>query len=266
MDWHWVFGSYHRHIVEQGKQPLLLMLLGLILGFGFIRTSTRLIRAQVRWWPGNVSAGGVHLHHELFGVVFMIVAGAMSFAVYGHPWRDLVGLFFGVGAGLVLDEFALLLHLEDVYWTKEGRSSIDAVIVAVMLGSMLLVHAVPFGANDISDDEASARWLVVGLVLFNLCLTVVTGLKGKFWLALLSSTLTLAGIIGTVRLATPTSPWARWRYDERRMERARRRAAPWNRRKQLLINLIGGSPSPDPVPPQPTGPDRPSQTGQPTKV
>jgi hypothetical protein len=246
VDWSWLVGSYHEQIVASGKQPVLLLQLGLIAGFGFIRTSTRMIRAQVRWWPGNVSAGGVHLHHELFGVVLMLVTGAVSFGVNTiHPWRDVLGVLFGIGAGLVLDEFALLLRLKDVYWSKEGRTSIDAVIVAVVLIGMLLVSAAPFGLDDVSDAEASSRWLVIGIVGLNLCLTLVTALKGKPWLALLSTFVTFAGIVGAIRLAAPTSPWARRRYSPREIERATRRAAPWVRRKQRLVTLIGGSPSPE---------------------
>ncbi len=246
MDWSWLVGSYHEQIVASGKQPVLLLLVGLVGGFGFIRTSTRMIRAQVKWWPGNVSASGVHLHHEVFGVVLMLGSGAISFGVSSiHPWRDLLGLLFGIGAGLVLDEFALLLRLSDVYWSKEGRTSIDAVIVAVVLTGMLLVRAAPFGVDDLRPAEASTRWVVVGVVVVNLVLTLVTALKGKFWLALLSTFVTFVGIVGALRLATPGSPWARRRYDADEIERARRRAAPWDHRKQRIVSLIGGSPSPE---------------------
>ena len=243
MRWHWLIGNYHDEVVASGKQPLLLLLLGLVGGFLFIRTSTRLIRAQVKWWPGNVSAGGVHLHHELFGMILMLVAGSLSFTVVTvHPWRDLLGFLFGVGAGLVLDEFALLLRLKDVYWTSEGRTSIDAVITAVVLTLMLLVRAAPFGIDQVHPHETSARWLVVGIVALNLCLTLVTALKGKFWLALLSTFLPIFGIVGAIRLALPNSPWARRRYSPDKFALAVHRAAPWDRVKRKIISLIGGSP------------------------
>ena len=251
MNWTWLVGSYHDQVVQPGKQPVLLLLIGLVGGFVFIRTSTRLIRAQVKWWPGNVSAGGIHLHHEVFGVLLMLISGIVGFGVNTDwPWRDTLALLFGIGAGLVLDEFALLLRLQDVYWTKEGRSSIDAVIVTVLLTLMLLVRAVPFGLRDVSDGETSARWLVVGIVAVNLLLTLVTALKGKFWLALLSTTVVVTGVVGAFRIATPTSPWARWRYGPKEMERAAERAAPWTRRKQKVISLISGlrpAPAADPA-------------------
>jgi hypothetical protein len=246
MEWSWVVGSYQDQVVRTGRQPLLILLLGLIGGFLFIRTSARLIRAKVRWWPGNVSAGGVHVHHEFFGVLMMLAAGTISFATTDAPWRNVLALIFGIGAGLVLDEFALLLHLKDVYWTREGRSSIDAVIVASALTGLLLIRAAPFGLSNISADERSTRWALVVLVLVNLTLTVLTALKGKPWMTMFSVFVTLLGIWGVLRLAAPRSPWARRRYDERKMARAEERAARWNRRRERVFSLIAGADSPDP--------------------
>jgi hypothetical protein len=248
MTWSWLTHSYRDQIVAPGKQPIFMLLVGLVGSFVFIRTSTRLIRARVRWWPGNVSAGGVHLHHELLGMLIMLTAGTVGFALGSvTPWRELLALLFGVGAGLVLDEFALLLRLQDVYWSTEGRSSIDAVMVAVMLTAMLLVGVAPFGLSGIGNAEFSARWSSLLAVLVNLALSAVTALKGKPWLALLSVAVPVAGLVGAVRLATPNSPWARRRYRDRRdlIDRAARRQTRWTRRKQRLITLIGGAPNPD---------------------
>ena len=62
--------------LDTADQRAGLILLGcMLLSFGFIRFSTRMIRAEVSWWPGNVSPGGLHIHHLVFGIVFMIVAG-----------------------------------------------------------------------------------------------------------------------------------------------------------------------------------------------
>jgi hypothetical protein len=101
-----------------------LVLLGaMLLSFGFIRFSTRMIRAEVSWWPGNVTPGGLHIHHLVFGIVGMIVAGFLEFVLQpASPWLEILAGLFGVGVGLTLDEFALWLHLEDVYWAEEGRS------------------------------------------------------------------------------------------------------------------------------------------------
>ena len=124
-----VVDLYVTQIVEPGKQGLFFLFLGFILTFLFIRFSVRMIRAGVSWWPGNVSSGDVHVHHVVFGMVAMFVAGLLAFAPAGweSPWWEILGALFGIGAALVLDEFALILHLEDVYWSEQGRKSVDAV-------------------------------------------------------------------------------------------------------------------------------------------
>src|SRR6476660_9679990 len=114
---------FQRTIVESGRLPLFCLFSGMLLAFGFIRFSVRMIRAQVSWWPGNVTPGGMHIHHVVFGLVFLLIGGIGNFALRGEgrPYRELLALLFGIGIGLVLDEFALILHLEDVYWAEEGR-------------------------------------------------------------------------------------------------------------------------------------------------
>ena len=100
------------------------MLVGFILSFAFIRMSTRLMRSpKVPWWPGSVvSESGVHLHHLVFGIVTMMIAGAVGFTVLGDsPYAEICAFVFGVGAGLTIDEFALWIYLDDVYWAEEGR-------------------------------------------------------------------------------------------------------------------------------------------------
>src|SRR3954469_10204878 len=68
----------------------LILLACMLLSFGFIRFSTRMIRAQVSWWPGNVSPGGLHIHHLVFGIVLVLFSGFVSFAVQpGSPWFEI---------------------------------------------------------------------------------------------------------------------------------------------------------------------------------
>src|SRR5581483_1524278 len=119
----------------------------------FIRLSVRMIRAQVKWWPGNVKPGGLHIHHVVFGVIFMLLGGVAGLIV---PSTQVVGnsicaAVFGIGSALVLDEFALILHLDDVYWQERGRTSIDAVFVAVALTGLLLLGLRPIGFSDLID-------------------------------------------------------------------------------------------------------------------
>jgi hypothetical protein len=74
----------------------------------------------------NLSVGGAHLHHYMWGIG--LVTGVGAVAVHGdEPRRNhpAVALSYGVGLALIVDEFALLLDLKDVYWAKQGRVSVD---------------------------------------------------------------------------------------------------------------------------------------------
>ena len=135
-----MWSAYDDWIVDTGKQPELFLLLSFLLSFGFIRTSAHMIRAQVRWWPGTVQVGGTHVHHLVWGILTMLVVGYAAIAFSpGSPLREVLAILFGVGAGLTMDEFALWLHLEDVYWSEQGRTSIDAVIIAAGCGALVLL-------------------------------------------------------------------------------------------------------------------------------
>ena len=251
MHGHWMrgpgWGYYVHHIQDPGKQPLFLLLVGFIGSFLFIRFSVRMIRRGVKWWPGNVTPGGLHIHHVVFGVLFLLVAGFTVFATDGtHPWIDGAGLLFGIGCGLVLDEFALLLHLEDVYWSEQGRKSVDAVIIGILFAGLLLVGYLPLGVSP----GTPIRWGAIGVISVNACFTVVALLKGKFWSGMLGIMVPGLSWISAVRLARPRSPWARWRYTRRprKFARARRRDARWHRRadaaRTWFFDLIAGSPTP----------------------
>src|ERR671910_3330265 len=111
--------AYREGIVDQGREPEFLFLVAFLVTFGFIRTSAHLIRAQVSWWPGNVSVGGTHIHHLVWGILLLLIAGYVGVAVQpDSPWHEIVTVLFGIGAGLTLDEFALWLELKDVYWSE----------------------------------------------------------------------------------------------------------------------------------------------------
>jgi hypothetical protein len=149
-----VGSAYDDWIVDTCKQPELFLLLAFLLSFGFIRTSAHMIRAQVRWWPGNVQVGGTHVHHLVWGILTMLVAGYVAIAFSpGSPLREALAIVFGVGAGLTMDEFALWLHLEDVYWSEQGRASIDAVIIAAAGGALVLLGLRIW--IDVAEDVAA---------------------------------------------------------------------------------------------------------------
>ena len=215
-------GWFQAQIVHTGRLPLFCFFVAFVASFVCIRLSVRLIRAQVPWWPCNLRAGAVHVHHMVFGVVFMGIGGVAELAAPLHSlaWRSGPAALFGLGTALVLDEFALILHLRDVYWTNEGRLSIDAVFVAAGVTALLLIGASPVGVKSVADYHhiPGSPAAVVTLILTVAVLFVLAGitlLKGKIWTGLLGLLLPLALIVGAIRLGRPGSPWARWRYPQR---------------------------------------------------
>src|SRR5580700_2883086 len=116
--------AYHEELNE-GQRSALLSWLSFTGTFALTRGITYSIRAG-RGPFRNLSAGGEHLHHYLWGIGML--AGVGAIAVHGddrtrrHP---AVALSYGSGLALIVDEFALLLDLKDVYWAKQGRISVD---------------------------------------------------------------------------------------------------------------------------------------------
>jgi hypothetical protein len=235
--------GYSEHIVGDGKEPVLLLLLAFLITFALTRLYTRLARVY-GWGSGNV--GGVHLHHMVVGILIVIVTALVAVAEWPNGiGRDLIAIFFGIGAALILDEFALSLYLEDVYWSPEGRTSVDATIMGVMLAGLLMVGISPFGV----DDAHYSRTYAFGVVVLNVVLAVITLLKGKLMLGLASIFIPMIGLVGALRLAKPQSAWARWFYKKspKKLERARERfevSPGWPERFNVwFTNLVGGAPS-----------------------
>ena len=234
-----------QHFLDDRGQRAGFVLLGAFLcAFLFIRTSARLIRSpKVSWWPGSVKTkSGLHLHHLVWGIVLLLASGFLDFVLKpGSPWDEIMAGAFGVGAGLTLDEFALWVHLEDVYWTQEGRISIDAVVVAALLGGLIVLGLAPF---DLANQGGSVSSLVVA-ILIDLLLSAVVILKGKPMLGLIGVFIPLASLLGALRLASPGSPWARKRYppDGGKMAESRARFERIRSRRRRLSNAIGGAPS-----------------------
>jgi hypothetical protein len=222
------------------------VLAAFVLSFLAIRTSARLTRS-VSWWPGGVETGGVHIHHLVWGICLMMFCGFLAFAApLEAPWWHFVAIGFGVGAGLTMDEFALWVRLQDVYWATEGRTSFDAVVIAAAFAGLVVLGTQPFGL----DDPASISGTAVAVALI-LGLAVICFVKGRVLLGVLGLFVPVVALIGAVRLANPSSLWARRRYSGPRLERATarfsptRRAARWQRR---IGDLIAGAPSAQPAP------------------
>ncbi len=234
-----------QHFLDDRGQRSGFVLLGAFLAaFLFIRTSARLIRSpKFAWWPGSVETkSGLHLHHLVWGIVLMMSSGFLNFALDPKsPWTEVLAAAFGVGAGLTLDEFALWVHLEDVYWSQEGRISLDAVVVATLLGGMTVLGLAPF---DLANQSGSIDSLVVAS-LIDIALSALAILKGKPLLGLVGVFVPFFSLAGAIRLASPTSPWARRRYppDGVKMAESRARFARVRKRRRWLSDAIGGTPS-----------------------
>jgi hypothetical protein len=261
-------GDWFQHrIVDTGRLPLFFFFLALVVAFLFIRLSVRMIRAQVRWWPGNVTPGGMHIHHVVFGVVFMILGGLAGLVVppANRPFTATAAALFGVGTALVLDEFALILHLRDVYWSEEGRTSVNAVFMAIAVTGLLVLGVFPVGLVDgrpVTGSDGQVNQIATGVsialgALLTAALATITVLKGKLVTGLLGLFLPILLVVGSVRLARPRSPWARWRYHQprraRKLNRALRREErvhqPAVRARMWVENAVAGRPD------QPAAPD-----------
>ncbi|WP_207943067.1 hypothetical protein [Actinomadura sp. KC345] len=225
---------FDERIVEAGRLPLFGFFVAFMITFVLTRVNVRLIRSNVRWFR-NVTAGDVHIHHVVFGVVLMLAGGVGSLAVpeASVGFSLAAAVVFGMGSALVLDEFALILHLSDVYWTEKGRASVDAVFVAIAVTGLLLlgIHPLSYAGFGFDPGTGSLTRLYVASLAVNLVLAVVTLLKGKIWTGLIGLFVPALLVIGAVRVARPASPWSRWRYDDasRRYQRAVRREETYRR-------------------------------------
>ncbi|MEU0518714.1 hypothetical protein [Streptosporangium sp. NPDC006007] len=227
---------FRQRILDTGRLPLFCFFVALIGAFVFTRINVRLIRAKLGWFR-NVNIGEMHIHHVVFGVVLTMLGGVSGLIVSGisQSWYAVTAAVFGIGAALVLDEFALILHLHDVYWEEEGRTSVDAVFIAIAITGLLLLGLRPLGWEG-SDGTPQGTWVTAGVIVANLALATVTLLKGKIWTGLVGLFVPLLLIPGAIRLARPGSPWAYWFYAPgtrrpapRKMVGAERREERWRR-------------------------------------
>jgi hypothetical protein len=244
-----IFTSFWDNLEQHHEQGVFLVLVGLIGSFAFIRMSTRIIRSEsVSWWPGNIeSGGGVHVHHLVFGIVTMIAAGTLAFIADGRtPLFEICALVFGIGVGLTIDEFALWVHLEDVYWAEEGRSSVDAAVITATL--MLLVM---LGVSPATIESGSAE-AVIGSLLWIAVIFLCVGIsftKGRVLHGLIGIFIPPLAIYAACRIGKPTSTWARRRYGARRPQKQAKSEARFRperrteRFKEGFRDIVGGKPS-----------------------
>ena len=239
---------WNDQLVAEGKQGIFLVLVGFILSFSFIRMSTRLMRSpRVPWWPGSVvSESGVHVHHLVFGIVAMMIAGTVSFVSLGEsPYTEICAALLGVGAGLTIDEFALWVYLDDVYWSEQGRVSIDATVIAAAAMGLLLLGFSPFSFETKSIEETVGS-LIAAVTVF--AVVAICFAKQRILHGTIGFFVFPIAIYGAVRIGKPGSPWGRRLYAERpkKQAKAEERFNPDRRTerfKEAFRDIVGGKPS-----------------------
>jgi hypothetical protein len=206
--------------------------------------ATRAVTQAIRrgWGPfRDTSVGGVHVHHEVYGIFLLLGTGTAEFTYQPDPpWVHVLAVLFGAGAALTLDEFALWLRLDDVYWSRQGRSSVDAVLVALVVGCLLLV-----GANPLDADDAAGEGVVALTVVGNLAFALVAILKGRVVLGVIGVFVPVLALLAALRLARPGSVWARrwYRPGSARRRRSDARYPPGHRtRWDAVVDLFAACP------------------------
>jgi hypothetical protein len=134
----------HERIPERPRKRLFVASVSFFLTFGGVRA---VVYAVVHDIPPFhfIQHGGRHIHHLVFGILILLFVGYAYLAEIGSGSDDssvllsrLMSILCGVGAALTLDEFALWFNLQDVYWSPQGRTSIDAII---LFGALLSASA-----------------------------------------------------------------------------------------------------------------------------
>jgi hypothetical protein len=177
----------------------------------------------------------------------MIATGFVGFAVQpGSPWFEILAGGFGIGVGLTVDEFALWLYLEDVYWSEQGRVSIDATVIAAAIMGLIVLGFTPFTLETSSLDQTISS-IVGALVIFGL-VAICFG-KQRLLHGCVGFFVFPVALYAASRIGKPGSPWARRRYGDRRpakQAKAEARFRPDRRTerfKEAFRDIVGGKPS-----------------------
>ena len=144
-----------RDDLDQGQRSALASWVAFTATFAAVRGITYSIRAGLGPF-GNVSAGGEHLHHDLWGIG--LLAGVGAVAVHGdekYRGHPALTMSYGSGMALIVDEFALLLDLKDVYWAKQGRISVDIAVGGIAAAGSYFA-ALP-ALHALQRDRVEAR-------------------------------------------------------------------------------------------------------------
>ncbi len=138
---HHTAALYRSHFADPRRERLLLAAVAFYVTILVVRSITLAIHFQLGGLH-DIGVRGTHVHHLVWGILLLLIVGYLWLAQFGtgdsrNTWGSrTTSILYGVGAALTLDEFALWLRLEDVYWTPEGRESIKALL---LFGGLLAV-------------------------------------------------------------------------------------------------------------------------------
>ncbi|MEI6446707.1 MAG: hypothetical protein WCO96_02355 [Actinomycetes bacterium] len=223
-----------------GAQNGMLLLAAFLVTFLITRFWVRMQRSGPDWWPSSLTAGDTHVHHLVPGIFLVLICGFLATMVESQShWFDLIVIGFGIGAALTLDEYALWLHLEDVYWEEEGRRSVDLIAVALGLGLLVVLGAKPFG---LGDESRVPTLVLVALVGSEVIFVSICALKGKLYMAGFGIFIPVVAWVGAWRAARPGSWWAHRRYADRPdlLEKGRVADEKWSSRRTRWFDAVGG--------------------------
>src|SRR4051794_17062010 len=144
----------------------------------------------------------------------MLAGGVLGFALFhASPWFEISAVLFGIGAGLTLDEFALWVYLDDVYWAREGRASIDAAVIAAAVMLLVLLGAQPF---EVSARNPETLVITLAVIVFVLAMVVICFAKLRVLHGVVGLFFMPVAVYGAMRIGKPGSLWAKRRYAQRR--------------------------------------------------
>jgi hypothetical protein len=133
---------YRTHFRDPRRERLFLASVAFFVTFGVVRAITYSIHED-RGPFHDLSVGTTHVHHLVWGILLLLLVGYLWLVEVGSGageasrWASrMTAMLYGIGAALTLDEFALWLNLKDVYWARQGRESVDAV---VLFGALLSI-------------------------------------------------------------------------------------------------------------------------------
>lgn len=140
------------------RETALLNLLGsFVASLAFVRASTWSIRTRGTFGPfRDLNAGGRHIHHFIPGILINFLAGGWAICTRDQEMEKWIAIPFGVGLALTLDESALLLELEDVYWSERGQVSVEIALgaAALLASTALTLRLLRRGEERVLPDES----------------------------------------------------------------------------------------------------------------